>query len=101
MMAAAPEIPEGLVAGDINEWPARVVVIANPGDDAKSACFQALGSPGKNIRRRSNSTPWDCVEFSSKDWNKHLRCGFNSSDVEDEAFEEVLAITKIMSEKLD
>lgn len=82
--------------GDAGE----VVVIVNPGADAKAACFAALA-----IRDdiEGVGSLRDRAEVDERDWSAHLKCGFNGNpdeEEEDDTEPGNLAMTKIMAERL-
>merc|ERR1712127_160507 len=64
-----------------------------------------------NLQGADESDPersgaWRCATLDYCGWSKHLTCGFNNSleddeDHEDEESNPILALTKIMSEKLE
>mmetsp|Transcript_42916 Transcript_42916/g.109057 ORF Transcript_42916/g.109057 Transcript_42916/m.109057 type:complete len:300 (-) Transcript_42916:30-929(-) len=86
----------------------EVVVIANPGADAKEACFKALAICTQVEQGGETFGPLsDHVEFEKKDWSNFLERGFNRDPEEDEDEDEddqdspgIVALTRVMAEKL-
>eukprot|EP00931_Biecheleriopsis_adriatica_P012885 TRINITY_DN114144_c0_g1_i1.p1 TRINITY_DN114144_c0_g1~~TRINITY_DN114144_c0_g1_i1.p1 ORF type:complete len:341 (-),score=77.03 TRINITY_DN114144_c0_g1_i1:61-1035(-) len=112
----------------------EVVVIANPGADAKEACFKALAICTEVEEKGATFGPLsDHVQFEEKDWNNFLERGFNRDpppkpriaqeegadagqgeaqeegeeedededvDEDDEDGQGILALTRVMAEKL-
>merc|ERR1711970_1074742 len=74
MAKAAPDLEITRICGGDSDEEGEIIVISNPGDDPKKACFQAL----KFIDRDENNVNlWKCTELDEKNWGEHLQCGFN------------------------
>eukprot|EP00929_Paragymnodinium_shiwhaense_P048565 TRINITY_DN24539_c0_g1_i2.p1 TRINITY_DN24539_c0_g1~~TRINITY_DN24539_c0_g1_i2.p1 ORF type:complete len:182 (+),score=17.50 TRINITY_DN24539_c0_g1_i2:621-1166(+) len=97
----------------------EVVVISNPGSDARAACLVALAicEYGEAIEQAPSEGRDRCtrflrfaehIELEHKDWNDHLQVGFNRDPDDDEDPEDFddddapafRAVTEIMAENL-
>lgn len=101
MAKAAPDLEITRVCGGESDENGEIIVISNPGDDPKKACFQAL----KFIDLVEDDVDlWKCTHLDERNWGEHLQCGFNINPKYQKRYQEfdagLLAITKLMSEHL-
>ncbi|CAE7666841.1 unnamed protein product [Symbiodinium sp. CCMP2592] len=126
--AAAREVADAMrnAAPDLRDIPiclssessdgGEIIVIGDPGPDPKKACLKALGirkmcedetiGEKKMLADPEMIGVWTAAFVETLNMTDKLRCGFNDDDPEEEEAEEagnqkqILALTKIMSDKL-
>jgi len=110
MQNAAPDLDDTRINGGDSDENGEIVVIANAGDDPKLACFKALGflasDPDEDVDLFQLTT------LDERSWHEYFNRGFNVEDDEDldeddddldedeDKDDGLLAITKIMAERL-
>ena len=75
MAKAAPNLENTDVVTGESEASGEIIVISNPGDDPKKACFQAF-----KFMDRDEDTGvdlWKKTELEEMNWGERLQCGFN------------------------
>lgn len=101
MQNAEPNLAHKRINGGDSDESGEIVVIANAGDDPKFACFKALGCIAKVPDEDIDL--WRCTTLENTNWYEYLNRGFNledDDDVEDRNVSGLLAITRIMAERL-
>lgn len=101
MAKAAPKLEETLVAGGDSFEEGEIIVVSHPGSDPKVACLLALAMVETAEEEHSDECPaiHGCATLDEKIWNEYLTCGFNDNSDDPDAG--LLAITSIMSKKLE
>jgi len=111
MAKAAPDLEHTTVSSGESDEVGEIIVISNAGDDPKLACFKALAlldrvPDSSRWKNWGKLDIWKSASLEMKNWGKHLDIGFNKddadddSDLEDDADAGLLAITKVMAERL-
>ncbi|CAJ1342457.1 unnamed protein product, partial [Effrenium voratum] len=126
LLEAAPGLADITIArSSEGDCPSEVVVIGCPGEDPKKACLKALTidkdsceefADAKDDEDPELTGVWTLATLEQVDWKDYLEFGFNGdkSDfngdlnammddlgVEKEEMDQLLKMTKIMSEKLE
>ena len=107
MLHSAPCLERFPIVGSSeSEYGGEVIIVANPGEDPRTACLQALLFSAKILQEEGTG-----ATLEVKNWSQHLKCGFytngrggndpnnNEEDTSDHA--EMLTLTKIMAERLN
>lgn len=105
MATAAPSLEKIMVVSSESDERGEIIVISNPGDDAKLACIKALAILEVEPKMFKSPNIHDAACLEERDWNSYLDRGFNmedddEEDEDEEGHSELLALTGIMAKQL-